>query len=244
MWLGSIGFGGICAGILYFLGFESGGFVDVVSIILFIVGASVGAVYLHKWLEPLATIWYLSVFCKTKVSFKEAGELGFLFDGSLNGKWYPFKDLVNIPEEYRKKVLYEIAEKLMGYKFKTNPYYTYSNNTYSRNYTENSNTQYYENKTNFGNGYSNSKRQNEYTTQEQQSQQKSNEQKYTNDYILACKIMGINNGFTKDELKSKYRELMKQYHPDLFANSGQEIKNIAETKTRQINAAYEYLSNI
>jgi hypothetical protein len=84
--------------------------VDIVSIILFLVGTPLGGFYLYKWLQPFATIWYLSVFCDTSVSYKEAEELTFLFDGSLNGKWYPFKDLENIPKEYRKKIFMNLLK--------------------------------------------------------------------------------------------------------------------------------------
>jgi len=244
IWLGSIVFGGILAAIPYFLATKSGGFIDILSIILLIIAVSIGSVYLYKWLQPFATKWYLKVSCETDISYSEANDLTFLFDGSLGGKWYPFKDLINIPKEYRKKILYEFAEKLTGRRLKTNPYYSKTNNTYANNNYSQTYTQNNENKTYSENEYSNNERQKDYTTNEQHEKPKTNEQKYSNDYISACKTMGLNYNFSKEELKNKYRELMKQYHPDLFVNSNPEIKNIAETTTRQINSAYEYLSNI
>jgi hypothetical protein len=230
IWIGSIACGAIPSLIFYEL--LDINIPDIVSIILFIIGAIFGGFYLSKWLQPIATMWYLSVFCNTSVSFKEAEELTFLFDGSLNGKWYPFKDLINIPKEYRKKILYEFAERLMGYRFKTNPYYkkqTY--NTYSqRTSSENSG------KT-FTDGNFHRERNNKTATNNENV-----ENIYGDNYLKACSIMGLGLKFTYDELKSKYRELMKQYHPDLFVNSNLEIRNIAENKTREINNAYEYLA--
>jgi hypothetical protein len=220
IWIGSIACGGIPSGILFKLNAP-----EIIEIIVFIIGMIFGGVYLNKWLQPVATIWYLSVFCNTSVSYKEAEELGFLFDGSLNGKWYPFEDLENIPEEYRKRILYEFAEKLMGYRFKTNPYKKQSKNTYSQR------------------SYSNREDQ-AYTDSNRSDYKNKNARDGFNDnYLEACSVMGLDTNFTKEELKNKYRELMKQYHPDLFANSNQEIKNIAEVKTREINIAYEYLVN-
>jgi hypothetical protein len=228
IWVGSIACGVVPPLVFY----ELLNIPEIIAIILFIIGASFGGVYLNKWLQPIATIWYLSVFCDTLVSFKEAEELTFLFDGSSNGKWYPFEDLINIPKEHRKRILYEFAERLMGYRFKTNPYYKKQNyNTYSQQ------TYSFNTKKTFANNDS----QNEYNYNKT-TVNKNTENIYSDNYLKACSIMGLNTKFTQDELKSKYRELMKQYHPDLFANSDLEIKKIAEFKTRSINIAYEYLA--
>jgi hypothetical protein len=50
------------------------------------------------------------------------------------------------------------------------------------------------------------------------------------------KLLNINHDFTKDELKKKYYKLCLQYHPD--KNNG-----IYEEKFKQINEAYEILSD-
>jgi molecular chaperone DnaJ len=55
--------------------------------------------------------------------------------------------------------------------------------------------------------------------------------------------VGLSADFTTEELKSKYKELMKKYHPDLYANAPSEERQLAETKTRDINEAFEYLSD-
>jgi hypothetical protein len=72
---------------------------------------------------------------------------------------------------------------------------------------------------------------------------KINEKKYPNEYNNYCKLLGLTIDFTKSELKIKYRELMKTYHPDLIQNKTKEDKIFAEEKSKEINNAYEYLNN-
>lgn len=52
-------------------------------------------------------------------------------------------------------------------------------------------------------------------------------------------ILGINEGASKEEIKSAYRELAKKYHPDQYGNNP--LKDLAEEKMREINEAYDYL---
>jgi len=49
------------------------------------------------------------------------------------------------------------------------------------------------------------------------------------------KILGVNKNSSKEEIKSAYRKLAKDYHPD--ANGGN------DSKFKQINEAYEILTN-
>ena len=52
------------------------------------------------------------------------------------------------------------------------------------------------------------------------------------------KILGISRNATNDEIKSAFRKLARQFHPDLHPNN----KN-AESKFKEINEAYEILSD-
>lgn len=52
-------------------------------------------------------------------------------------------------------------------------------------------------------------------------------------------ILGISQNSTEKEIKKSYKNLIKKYHPDIY--NGDKI--IAENKTKEINEAYEVLSN-
>jgi hypothetical protein len=54
-------------------------------------------------------------------------------------------------------------------------------------------------------------------------------------------VFAIQEGSAVDVIKSRYRELVKQYHPDKVATLGPELRELAERKTREINRAYEVL---
>ena len=51
-------------------------------------------------------------------------------------------------------------------------------------------------------------------------------------------VLGVQKSASEDEIKKAYRKMAKQYHPDL--NPGD--KN-AEAKFKEVNEAYEVLSN-
>lgn len=54
-------------------------------------------------------------------------------------------------------------------------------------------------------------------------------------------ILGVERSASADKIKSAYRELVKRYHPDLFATAGAKAK--ATEKMRQLNEAYAVLGN-
>lgn len=54
------------------------------------------------------------------------------------------------------------------------------------------------------------------------------------DYSEALKLFGFTSNFTKEELKKRYLELSKKYHPDL---------NGDEEMMKKINSAYEVLKS-
>ena len=53
-------------------------------------------------------------------------------------------------------------------------------------------------------------------------------------------VLGIKPNATQDEIKSAYRKLIKQYHPDKFIDNP--LKNLAEEKMIEINKAYDILT--
>lgn len=52
-------------------------------------------------------------------------------------------------------------------------------------------------------------------------------------------ILKLSKNATEHEIKSSYKKLVKQYHPDLYVGD----KDFAEQKIKEINEAYDILSN-
>lgn len=55
----------------------------------------------------------------------------------------------------------------------------------------------------------------------------------------AYKILGIDSSATDEEVKKAYREMAKKNHPDMVSSLGDEVRQAAEKKFQEINAAYE-----
>lgn len=56
-------------------------------------------------------------------------------------------------------------------------------------------------------------------------------------------IFNIKTGeeLTQEELKKRYRELLKVNHPDKVATEGTQVRQLADKRTKEINSAYEKL---
>jgi len=55
------------------------------------------------------------------------------------------------------------------------------------------------------------------------------------------KVLGVKQGATQEEIKVAYRNLVKKYHPDKYADNP--LGDLAEEKMQEINEAYSMLSN-
>ncbi len=55
----------------------------------------------------------------------------------------------------------------------------------------------------------------------------------TNPYV----VLGVSEFATDEEIKNKYRELAKKYHPDNYVDSP--LADVAEQKMKEINEAYD-----
>lgn len=55
-------------------------------------------------------------------------------------------------------------------------------------------------------------------------------------------VLGVSRDASAKEIRAAYQKLVKEYHPDRAATLAPEIREIAETRTRQLNRAYEILT--
>lgn len=74
----------------------------------------------------------------------------------------------------------------------------------------------------------------------------SNQKKTNTTYISpelqkAYAILGLDPSASIDEIKSQKKKLLKRFHPDLFANQGDEMIRKATAKSQSINRAYEMI---
>jgi DnaJ-domain-containing protein 1 len=57
---------------------------------------------------------------------------------------------------------------------------------------------------------------------------------------LSCyQVLGVSPEASREEISAAYKRKIAQYHPDKVASMGAEIREVAEAKSREINAAYE-----
>ncbi|MCI5791654.1 MAG: molecular chaperone DnaJ [Clostridiales bacterium] len=56
-------------------------------------------------------------------------------------------------------------------------------------------------------------------------------------------VLGISKQASADEIKSAYRQMAKKYHPDVFATADEAAKKNAEEKFKEIQHAYDVLSD-
>lgn len=63
---------------------------------------------------------------------------------------------------------------------------------------------------------------------------------YTENLTKYYQVLGVPEGASKEDIKKAYRDLVKQHHPDKFANNPSE-KEYHENRLKEINEAYEKL---
>lgn len=54
------------------------------------------------------------------------------------------------------------------------------------------------------------------------------------------RILNVPDSSGKEEISKAYKQKIRQYHPDKVATLGPELRELAELKSKQINAAYSY----
>jgi len=56
-----------------------------------------------------------------------------------------------------------------------------------------------------------------------------------------CSVLGVGRGASPEEIKRTYRRLANQYHPDKVSHLGQEFRELAERRFKEIQKAYQEL---
>ena len=55
------------------------------------------------------------------------------------------------------------------------------------------------------------------------------------------RVLGLDDTATDAEVDQAYRRLMSQYHPDRLPGAAPELRDQAEKRSREINAAYDQI---
>jgi DnaJ-class molecular chaperone len=54
-------------------------------------------------------------------------------------------------------------------------------------------------------------------------------------------VLGVTIDASEDEITAAYRRMAQMYHPDKVNTLGPELKELADRRMKEINAAYEAL---
>lgn len=75
-----------------------------------------------------------------------------------------------------------------------------------------------------------------------QNEEPDNSNSGKEEYIPASwfHILDVSQGASKEQIITAYKQKISQYHPDKVAQMGVEIRELAEFKSKKINAAYDY----
>jgi DnaJ like chaperone protein len=57
-------------------------------------------------------------------------------------------------------------------------------------------------------------------------------------------VLGVDPNASVEEIRQAYRLLISQYHPDRVATLGDELKALAERKSKDITRAYREAMNV
>jgi DnaJ like chaperone protein len=64
------------------------------------------------------------------------------------------------------------------------------------------------------------------------------------DYDEWYVVLGVNRGATSEEIRAAYKTLISQYHPDKVSGLGEDLRDLAEKKSKAINVAYQKAQDI
>jgi len=65
--------------------------------------------------------------------------------------------------------------------------------------------------------------------------------KATPQVLAAFAVFSLDEGASFEQVRQAYHESVKAYHPDRVADLGSDLRRLAESKTKELNAAYQIL---
>lgn len=74
-----------------------------------------------------------------------------------------------------------------------------------------------------------------------QDQRRRAEPEGQNEFPHWAEVLGTKSNASRDEIRKAYRQRMSEYHPDKVAQLGKELREVAERKSKEINAAYDFI---
>lgn len=80
--------------------------------------------------------------------------------------------------------------------------------------------------------------------EQKQTKQETPQPKAEQTVSSACTMLGVSVNASIEDIKSAYKQRMKEYHPDRVANLGAELKDLARKKTQEFNDAYQFLKKV
>jgi len=90
----------------------------------------------------------------------------------------------------------------------------------------------------YGSGFSSGYSQNKNSQQQRDTSHTQSTPNEKDPYV----VLGVERNASIEEIRKAYKELVARYHPDKVSHLGDEFKELAEEKFKQIQEAYQKLS--
>ncbi len=65
---------------------------------------------------------------------------------------------------------------------------------------------------------------------------------YPNATVKAWAVLGVRAGASNAEVLAAYRHMVQMYHPDKTSSLGPELRELADLRMKEINAAHQVLN--
>ncbi len=143
-------------------------------------------------------------------------------------------DYLVITKQEKTKLFRSVKESVSGYSFKYHKFY-------SRESESESHGKY---------GYRKKEKYERYEKEEEyyysgtsEKETRDNPELMNEEYkaIYYGQVLGLKGKISKNEIRKKYLKMISLYHPDKVAGLGKELRELAESKTKEINIAYQWL---